>query len=146
MLDRLTSEGVNMQRASKAFGANSPTRITDLRASLRQQPAAEAKLARPPKPRKGVIRESEEERALKAEKQALAQHTTSLLKGGKPAGKNYRRPGERNEHRGTVTGFVFQLIFVLCIAGGVAYALDPTILPEEWKAKALEFVSQYVKV
>jgi hypothetical protein len=45
-----------------------------------------------------------------------------------------------------VTGFVFQLLFVLCIAGGVAYALDPTILPEEWKARALEFVSQYVKV
>jgi hypothetical protein len=135
-----------MQRASKGFGANSPTRIADLRASLRQQPAAEANLARPPKPRKAVIRESEEDRAAKAEKQALAQHTTSLLKGGKPAGKNYKRPGERNERKGTVTGFVLQLLFVLCIAGGVAYALDPTILPEEWKARALEFVSQYVKV
>lgn len=135
-----------MQRASKGFGANSPTRIADLRASLRQQPAAEAKLTRPPKPRKTAIRESEEDRALKAEKQALAQHTTSLLKGGKPAGKNYKRPGERNERKGTVTGLVLQLMFVVCIACGVAYALDPTILPDEWNAKALEFVSKYIKV
>lgn len=135
-----------MQRASKGFGTNSPTRIADLRSSLRRQPAAEAKLARPPKARKAVIRESEEDRAIKAEKQAMAQHTTSLLKGGKPAGRNYKRPGERNERKGTVTGFVFQLLFVLCIAGGVAYALDPTIVPDAWKAKALEFVANYVKV
>lgn len=135
-----------MQRAAKGFGANSQTRIADLRASLRQQPAVEPKLDRPPKPRKAVIRESEEDRALKAEKQAMAQHTTSLLKGGKPAGKNYRRPGERQKRKGTVTGFVFQLLVVLCIACGVAYAIDPTIVPEEWKAKAFELVSKYVKV
>jgi hypothetical protein len=135
-----------MQPASKGFGANNPASIADMRASLRKQPAAEANLARPPKPRKAIIRESEEDRAAKAEKQALAQHTTSLLKSGKPAGKNYKRSGERNERKGTVTGFVFQLLFVLCIAGGGAYFIDPAALPEEWKAMALEFVSQYVKV
>jgi hypothetical protein len=135
-----------MQRSSRGFGASSPARIADLRASLRRQPAAEAYLAKPPEPRKAVIRDSEEDRAAKAEKQALAQHTTSLLKGGEPAGKNYKRPGERNMRKGTVTGFVLQLLFVLCIAGGVAYALYPTIVPKEWKARALELVSQYVKV
>jgi len=133
-----------MQRASKGIGTDSPTRIADLRASLRQQPAAQSRLARPPKPRKAVIRENEEDRALKAEKQALAQHTTSLLKGGKPAGKDYKRPGERNERKGTVGGFLFQLLIILCVAGGVAYALDPTIVPEEWKARAFDFVSKYV--
>lgn len=134
-----------MQRAQKGFGANSPTGVTELRASLRREPAAEANLATPPKPRKAVIRESEEDRAAEAEKQALAQHTTSLLKGDTPVGGSHKRPGERNERKGTATGFVLQLLFVLCIAGGLAYALDPTILPEEWKARALELVSQYVK-
>jgi len=135
-----------MQRASKGIGANSPTQIADLRASLRDKHKSDPKLASPPKPRKAVKRESEEDRALKAEKQALAQHTTSLLNGGKPAGQGYRRPGERNERKGAVTGFVFQLLLVLCIAGGVAYALDPTIVPEEWKAKAYDFISKYVEI
>lgn len=142
-----------MQRASKGLGNNSPTRIADLRASLRKQPPAESRQAKlpkppkPPKPPKGVIRETEEELAVKAERQAMAQHTTSLLKGGKPAGKNYQRPGELAEKpKGTFVGFVFQLVIVLCVAAGVAYALDPTILPEEWKRQALDFVSQYVKL
>lgn len=136
-----------MQRGSKGTGANSPTRIADLRASLRvTEPHLEASLSRPPKQRKAVIRENEEDRALKAEKQAMVQHTTSLLNGGKPAGKNYKRPGERNERKGSLTGFVFQLLLVLCIAGGVAYALDPTIVPDEWKTKAHDFISKYVEI
>jgi hypothetical protein len=136
-----------MQRGSKGNGANSPTRIADLRASLRvTEPHLEARLSRPPKQRKAVIRENEEDRALKAEKQAMVQHTTSLLNGGKPAGKNYKRPSERNERKGSLTGFVFQLLLVLCIAGGVAYALDPTIVPDEWKTKAHDFISKYVEI
>jgi hypothetical protein len=35
---------------------------------------------------------------------------------------------------------------VLCIAGGVAYALDPTIVPDEWKTKAHDFISKYVEI
>jgi hypothetical protein len=135
---------MDMQRGAKGFGASKPTQIADLRASLRKQ-AAEPHLSKPPKPRQGVIRESEEERALKAEKQAMAQHATSLLKGGKPAGKDYKRPGERIERKGSIGGFLVQLVVVLCIAGGVAYALDPTIVPPEWIDTANDFISQYVK-
>lgn len=119
-------------------------RIADLRAGMRS--ASKSSDPKPPKPRKATIRESEEERALKAEKQALAQHTTSLLNGGKPAGKNYMRPGERAERRGSVSGFLFQLVLVLCIAAGVAVALDPTIVPAEWTEKAREFISTHVKI
>jgi len=133
-----------MQRSAKGFGSGKPTQIADLRASLRKQ-SPEPQLSQPPKPRKGVIRESEEERALKAEKQAMALHTTSLLKGGKPAGKDYKRPGERLERKGTIGGFLVQLVVVLCIAGGVAYALDPTIVPPEWIDGAKAIISQYIK-
>lgn len=136
-----------MQRSSKGIGPGSPARIADLRASMRSvSKSSDPKLSKPPKPRKATIRESEEERALKAEKQALAQHTTSLLNGGKPAGKNYMRPGERAERRGSVTGFFFQLVVVLCIAAGVAYALDPTIVPAEWTDQAREFISTHLKI
>jgi hypothetical protein len=136
-----------MQRVSKGIGASTPARVAAVRASLRNAgQASDPKLSRPPKPRKATMRESEEDRALKAEKQALAQHTTSLLNGGKPAGKNYKRPGERAERRGTVSGFIFQLVLVLCIAGGVAVALDPTIVPAEWTDQAREFISTHVKI
>jgi len=140
-----------MQRSAKGpEGAGQPMRIADLRASLRTSGAREpaAKSPKPPKPRKGktVIRESEEERALKAEKQALAQHKTSLLKGG-DSRKPYVRPGEKLERqKGTAGGFIVQLALVLLVAGGVAYALDPTIVPAEWQQKAHEFISQYVKI
>ncbi len=125
--------------------------IADLRASLRAGSAAasrsrESRLPKPPKPRKNVVRETDEERAAKAEKQAMALHRTSLLKGG-DSGKPYLRPGERLEQRkGTISGLLFQLVLVLAVAGGVAYALDPTIVPAEWQQKAHEFVSQYVKI
>jgi hypothetical protein len=136
-----------MQRGSKGNAASGPTSIADLRASLRAaQEQPEPKLAKPPKPRKAPKRESEEERAIKAEKLAMAQHTTSLLKGGKPAGKDYKRPGEREERKGTSGGLFLQLIFVAGVAGGVAYALDPTIVPAAWTDKAQEFISQYIKI
>ncbi len=128
-----------MQQTRK--GPGSQTRIADLRAQVN---AASVDMKKPPKPRKAVKRESEDERAAKAERQALAQHTTSLLAGGKSS-KNYQRPGEKAERKGG-GGLFFQLLLVMIVAGGVAYALDPSILPQEWLDKAHEFVGQYVKI
>lgn len=138
-----------MQRSAKGpEGSSQP--IADLRASLRaakgnDAPAKAAKLPKPPKPGKAVMRETDEERAIRAEKMSLAQHQTSLLKGGNSR-KPYVRPGERPERTGTFLGFVFQLVLVLGVAGGVAYALDPTLVPAEWQEKAHELISQYVKI
>lgn len=120
-------------------------KVADLRASvgvskpdiMRDAPP------KPPSPRKGPKRESEEERALKAEKQALAQHTTSLLANGKSA-RNYKRPAERAERKGG--GLIWQLLLVIIVVGGGAYLLDPTLVPAEWQVKAHEFISQYVKL
>ena len=125
------------------------TSVTQLRASLRTQPAkadTERETPKPPKERKSRRGESDEERMLKAEKAAMAQHTTSLLKGGN-TGKAYLRPAERaqraEERKG---GLVWQLLLVLILVGGVAYALDPTLVPAEWTDKAQDFISQYVEI
>ena len=120
-------------------------RISDLRASVRtdKREVVRDKLVPPKPPKRGqaVKRESEEDRAIKAEKQALAQHTTSLLAGGKSS-KRYIRPGERAERRSG--GLFVQLLLVMIVVGGAAYALDPTIVPAEWTAKAHELISKYV--
>lgn len=125
------------------------TSVTQLRASLRAQSGkadADPKTPKPPKERKSRRGESDEERMLKAEKAAMAQHTTSLLKGGN-SGKAYLRPAERaqraEERRG---GLFWQLMLVFILVGGVAYAMDPTLVPAEWTDKAHEFISQYVKI
>ena len=131
-----------MQQTRKRLeGPGSQTRIADLRAQFQ---SASIDVKKPPKPRKPVKRESEDERAAKAERQAQAQHTTSLLAGGKSS-KNYKRPGEKAERKGG-GGLFFQLLLVMIIAGGVAYALDPSIVPPEWIDKARDFVGQYVKI
>lgn len=131
-----------MQRGVQASDADQPTRIADLRASVNRAKAD--KPPKPPKPpKKASKRESDEERAAKAEKQAWAQHTTSLLKGGNSK-KPYERPGERAERRGSSGGLLLQLVVVVGLAGGVAYALDPSIVPPEWTAKAHEFISRYI--
>ena len=131
-----------MQQTRKRLdGSGSQTRIADLRAQVQ---SASIDIKKPPKPRKPVKRESEDERAAKAERQAQAQHTTSLLAGGKSS-KNYKRPGEKAERNGG-GGLFFQLLLVMIIAGGVAYALDPSIVPPEWIDKARDFVGQYVKI
>lgn len=124
---------------------SSATRISDLRASVRISKRDSLRDAppEPPKPRKAIKRESEEERALKAEKQALAQHTTSLLAGGKSA-KNYKRPAERAERKSG--GLIWQLLLVMIVVGGGAYLLDPTLVPAEWTAKAQELLAKYVKL
>lgn len=132
-----------MQGARRA--GTSGTRIADLRASViaNKREAVREAPPKPPKPSKSTKRESDEDRAIKAEKQAMLQHTTSLLAGGNSR-KPYVRPGERAERKSG--GLFFQLFLVLVIVGGVAYALDPTIVPAEWTTKAHEFVGQYVKL
>lgn len=132
-----------MQDAKR--GTSSTSRITDLRASVisRKRDTLRDAPPKPPKPGKAIKRESEEDRALKAEKQSMAQHTTSLLANGKAA-KNYKRPGERAERQSG--GLLWQLLLVMIIVGGGAYLLDPTIVPAEWQAKAHQFISQYVKL
>lgn len=131
----------------RAGSASRTTRIADLRASVRTNKRDSVREApappSPPKPGKGVKRESDEDRAIKAEKQALAQHTTSLLAGGNSR-RPYVRPGERAERKSG--GLFFQLLLVLIVVGGAAYALDPTIVPAEWTAKAHELIAKYVKL
>jgi len=137
-----------MQRTGQRQGlASRSTRVADLRASVRldkREAARDVSVPpKPPKRSKDVKRESEEDRAIKAEKQALAQHTTSLLAGGKSS-KRYVRPGERAERKSG--GLFGQLLLVGLVVGGVAYALDPTIVPAEWTAKAHELIAKYVKL
>jgi hypothetical protein len=130
-----------MQQTGNRFGGTGQkNRIADLRASVR---SAAADPAKPPKPRKEVKRESDEERALKAERQAMAQHKTSLLAGGNSK-KPYKRPGEREERKSG--GLIFQLVLVMVLAGGVAVALDPSIIPPEWIETGRSFIGQYVKI
>jgi hypothetical protein len=137
-----------MQRDAKRPGSTlQTTRVADLRASLRATRGGALKDApalpkAPQPPRRATKRETDEERALKAEKQAQLQHTTSLLKGGNSK-KPYVRPGERETRKGGLFG---QLLLVMIVAGGVAYALDPTIVPADWTSKAHAFISQYVKL
>jgi hypothetical protein len=130
-----------MQRNAGASSAS----VTALRASLRAA-AGGQDMPKPPKARKQKRGETEEERAIKAEKAAMAQHTTSLLKGD-TSKKAYLRPAERAQRAEERKGGLFwQLLAVVGIAGGVAYALDPTLVPAEWTDKAYEFVGQYIKI
>lgn len=124
----------------------SRTQIADLRAGLRKADTKPAKIEfdkAPPKPKKQPKRENVDERAEKAERQAQQQHTTSLLKGGSSK-KAYVRKGERPERKGTFLGLLFQLVLVVAVAGGVAYALDPSLVPEEWKTTAVELYNTYI--
>ena len=127
------------QTRKKLEGPGHKTRVSDLRAQFQ---AASSQVGKPPKPRKSVQRESDEERAVKIERQALAQHTTSLLAGGKSK-KPYKRPGEREERKG---GLFVQLVLVMVVAGGVALVLDPSIVPAEWVEQARSFIGKYVKI
>lgn len=127
----------------------SATSVTQLRAGLRAQSGradTDSKTPKPPKERKARRGESDEDRMLKAEKAAMAQHTTSLLKGDK-SNKPYLRPAERAQRAEERKGGLFwQLMLVFILVGGVAYAMDPTLVPAEWTDKAHEFISQYVKI
>ncbi len=117
--------------------------IADLRAGLKAIQSPPLPLERnPPKPRKAKKVEQDEERWAKAERQAQLQHTTSLLDGGKKSKKPYVRVGQRAEKKSG--GLFFQLLLVMIIAGGVAYALDPTIVPKEWNDKAWEAIKGFM--
>ena len=121
------------------------TRIADLRAGLRTTANKPRFEKAPPKPKKSkAARETIDERAEKAERQAQAQHTTSLLNGGKSS-KNYVRVGQREQRKGTVLGLIFQLVLVIGAVGGIAYAIDPTLLPPEWTAKAQDLYKTHVE-
>lgn len=125
--------GTFMTRASTKPGG---TRIADLRASMRKTPDKPAFDKPPPQPRKRTAKtETDEDRAAKAERQSHVQHTTSLLT-GKSSSKPYVRKGERPERKGTVLGLLFQIIFVVGAVAGVAYAIDPSIIPPEWVEQA----------
>jgi len=121
------------------------TRIADLRAGLRAASNKPGFEKAPPHPKKSKAqRDTIDERAEKAERQAQIQHTTSLLSGGKSR-KNYVRVGERSQRKCTVLGFLFQLSLVMIAAGGIAYAIDPTILSPEWSSKAHDLYKTHVE-
>ena len=69
------------------------TRIADLRAGLRASATKPRFEKAPPKPKKSKApRETVDERAEKAERQALAQHTTSVRLSALVTGNTYRHP------------------------------------------------------
>ncbi len=119
------------------------TQVADLRASLKAMSAPPPIEKRPPKPRKQAKGDSDEERWAKAEQQAMLQHTTSLLDNGKRKSKKpYVRVGERPEKRkGGLTG---QLLLVVIIVFGVAWYLDPSLVPQEWTDKTLETINSWM--
>lgn len=130
---------------SGSFGkTQARTQVADLRASLKAMGAPPPPLEkRPPKPRKQAKVESEEERWAKAEQHAMLQHTTSLLESGKKKSKKpYVRVGERPEPR--KGGLVFQLLLVVIIVFGVAWYLDPSLVPQEWTDKAIETIKTWL--
>ena len=94
-------------------------------------------MPRPPEPRDSLGTD-DEERALRAEKMALAHHRTSLL-----GGVDWRRlsPRRREESEGPAGVFIFQIIAVVILAGGLAFVIDPAIVPPEWFAFARRFAS-----
>ncbi len=122
--------------------SNGATQISDLRANLKAMSAPPPIEKRPPKPRKQKPVESEDERWAKQEQQAMLQHTTSLLDKDKKSKKPYVRVGERPRRRRAA--LMFQLLLVLIIAGGVAYALDPTLIPQAWIDQATETVKSWL--
>ncbi len=118
------------------------SRIADLRAGLRSSSEKPRFEKAPPQPRKKQAEaETIDDRAEKAERQAQVQHTTSLLT-GKSSNKPYVRKGERAERKGTVLGLLFQMIIVMAAAVGIAYAIDPTVIPHEWIEKGQGYFSQ----
>ena len=114
-------------------------RIADLRAGLRASSEKPRFEKAPPQPRKKQAKaETIDDRAEKAERQAQVKQTTSLLPGKSP-NKPYVRKGERPERKGTVLGLLFQMIIVMAAAVGIAYAIDPTVIPHEWTDKGQEY-------
>lgn len=134
-----------MRGERQSVREGSQTKVTDLREQFRtaSKPAKSSKSAKHVK--KPAVRnhsdhdkhsskggshqdEAKDRRDLQAEKaERLAQvhHTTSLLK-SKP--QNNRAKEFKEPKKG---GLMLQLVLVIVVAGGVAVALDPNILPRE---------------
>jgi hypothetical protein len=132
---------------SGSFGkTQARSQVADLRASLKAMGAPPPSLEkRPPKPRKQVKVESDEERWAKAEQHAMLQHTTSLLDNDNQKSKKpYVRVGERVQPK--KGGLVFQLLLVVIIVFGVAWYLDPSLVPQEWTDKAVETIKSWMPV
>jgi len=94
-------------------------------------------MPRPPEPR-DTLGADDEERALRAEQMALTHHRTSLLGGVDWRAFSLRR---RDEGKGPAGTFILQIIAVVILAGGLAFVIDPAIVPPEWFAFARQFVS-----
>ncbi|RYG29136.1 MAG: hypothetical protein EON93_17250 [Burkholderiales bacterium] len=127
---------------SSAQRPSNRTQIADLRASVRSARAKPKFDKAPPiprKPKKGPA-ELAAERAEKAERQSMQQHTTSLLTGKSDNG--YVRKGQRAQPQGTILGLMFQIVFVVGAVGIGAWVLDPTLVPPEWNDKAHEVIYQ----
>lgn len=131
-------KGQTMARIASKAGE---TRIVDLRASLRAAKEKSRFDKAPPQPKKRPKGESVDERAERAERQAQIQHTTSLLTGGNSR-KPYVRVGERSQKNRSIVGLLFQLVFVMAAAVGIACAIDPTLVPPELAAKGHALLDQ----
>jgi hypothetical protein len=78
----------------------------------------------PPKKRKAVeVEDIRDKAAERAERMSMAQHQTSLLT-REP--KNTRANAREAPKKGM--SFIVQLLAVLVVAGGVAFALDPSLM------------------
>ena len=124
--------------STSAQRSPSRTQNADLLAklhSVREKPRFD-KAPPAPKKIKNTSVDIANERAEKAERHSMQQHTTSLLTG--KAGKAYVRKGERPQHSGTILGLIFQITFVIVLVGGVAYLIDPTLMPPEWHAQIVD--------
>jgi hypothetical protein len=111
-----------MQRDGKSGGNG----VAALRERMRAASAANtSSLASPPKKKsKHETVDARDERAERAERLAQAQHQTSLLT---KAPKNDRLKPVKKK---TGTPFLLQLLLVAMVAGGVAVALDPTLMAQ----------------
>ena len=131
-----------MQRGERqTTREGSHVRVSDLREQFRSaskpgkavKPAKHAKRApirngpnadkHKPKAEQQIDRH--EELMAKAEKLSQIHHTTSLLK-TKPKNDRLQPVAEKKK-----SNLFLQLVLVMLVAGGVAIALDPGILPEE---------------
>jgi hypothetical protein len=146
-----------MQRGERqTTRENSQVKVSD----LRQQFRAASKPAKPVKAAKHVRNaplrngpdadkhkpegahrhdpDRREEQLAKAERLSQIHHTTSLLK-SKPKNDRFKPYQEKKK-----SGLALQLVLVIAAAGGVAVALDPSILPREvrdldWQGMKYQF-------
>jgi len=112
-------------------------KVSDLRAQFRATPAKAAKALRnkPKSPRKESKAEAaakrdndEEARRDRAEKLAEKHRTTSLLKSAP------RRSRDHLEEKKPQSSLFVQLLFVIALAGGAAYAMQFDFSTIDWDA------------